>query len=123
MRLFYDVLCHIRYVSVSVDDLLRCVSEDLFQFELIPDIGEPKILSVGTSSVKLCTGFITDSRYLLGISSGFHMISLLCQYFWKQITIQTRRTPGHPRRQSKDKISMITPYVFVTAYAPAVCSP
>lgn len=40
---------------------LRCVSEDLFQFELIPDIGEPKILSVGTSSGKLCVGFITDS--------------------------------------------------------------
>mmetsp|Transcript_25399 Transcript_25399/g.55504 ORF Transcript_25399/g.55504 Transcript_25399/m.55504 type:complete len:205 (-) Transcript_25399:132-746(-) len=37
-----------------------CVSEDLFQFELIPDIGEPKILSVGTSSGKLCTGFITE---------------------------------------------------------------
>eukprot|EP00434_Breviolum_minutum_P015692 symbB.v1.2.013825.t1/scaffold990.1/size146246/7 len=37
-----------------------CVSEDLFQFELIPDIGEPKILSVGTSSGKLCVGFITE---------------------------------------------------------------
>ena len=98
MRL--QVLCHIcKYIYTQhthtyiynifviflcpyVDDLLRCVSEDLFQFELIPDIGEPKILSVGTSSGKLCTGFITDSRYLLGyiqliqfaaeVSCGFH---------------------------------------------------
>lgn len=47
----------------------RCVSEDLFQFELIPDIGEPKILSVGTSSGKLCTGFITDSGMMCRVLS------------------------------------------------------
>ncbi|CAE7791463.1 unnamed protein product [Symbiodinium sp. CCMP2592] len=37
-----------------------CVSEDLYQFEMMPAWNDLAVLSIGTSSYNICHGFITE---------------------------------------------------------------